>query len=27
VSEEQLQHFYEVTETINDMIINKRIYN
>ena len=27
VSEEQLQHFYEVTETINDMIINKKIYN
>ncbi len=27
VSEEQLNHFYEVAEVINNMISNKRIYN
>jgi len=27
VSEEKLKHFYEVTEVINDMVINKKIYN
>lgn len=27
ISEEKLKHFYEVTETINDMISNKKIYN
>lgn len=27
VSEEQLNHFYEVTETINEMVCNKKIYN
>ncbi|MFI1745515.1 MarR family winged helix-turn-helix transcriptional regulator [Thalassobellus sediminis] len=27
VSEEQLNHFYEVAEVINDMVSNKKIYN
>ena len=27
VSEEKLKHFYEVTEVINEMISNKKIYN
>jgi len=27
VSEEQLKHFYEVTEVINDLVSNKKIYN
>ncbi|WNH07901.1 MarR family winged helix-turn-helix transcriptional regulator [Thalassobellus suaedae] len=27
VSEEQLNHFYEVAEIINDMVTNKKIYN
>lgn len=27
VSEEKLNHFYEVAELINDMITNKKIYN
>jgi len=27
VSEEKLNHFYEVTEMINDMISNKKIYD
>ncbi|NQX85611.1 MAG: MarR family transcriptional regulator [Flavobacteriaceae bacterium] len=27
VSEEKLNHFYEVAETINEMISNKKIYN
>lgn len=27
VSEEKLNHFYEVSELINDMVQNKRIYN
>ncbi|WP_194767177.1 MarR family winged helix-turn-helix transcriptional regulator [Tamlana sp. I1] len=27
VSEEQLKHFYEVSEVINDMVCNKKIYN
>ncbi len=27
VSEEQLIHFYEVAEVINDMVSNKKIYN
>lgn len=27
ISEEKLKHFYEVTETINEMISNKKIYN
>lgn len=27
VSEEQLKHFYEVAEVINNMISNKKIYN
>ena len=27
VSEEKLRHFYEVTELINEMISNKKIYN
>ena len=27
VSEEKLNHFYEVAELINDMIANKKIYN
>lgn len=27
VSEQQLKHFYEVTEIINDMVSNKKIYN
>lgn len=27
ISEEKLQHFYEVTEIINDMVSNKKIYN
>ncbi|WP_439153075.1 MarR family winged helix-turn-helix transcriptional regulator [Winogradskyella sp.] len=27
LSEEQLKHFYEVTEVINNMISNKKIYN
>ncbi|WP_117178672.1 MarR family winged helix-turn-helix transcriptional regulator [Mariniflexile rhizosphaerae] len=27
VSEEKLNHFYEVTEMINDMILNKKIYD
>jgi len=27
VSEEKLQHFQEVTETINELISNKKIYN
>jgi len=27
VSEEKMKHFYEVTEIINEMISNKRIYN
>lgn len=26
ISEEKLKHFYEVTETINEMISNKKIY-
>ena len=27
ISEEKLKHFYEVTEVINNMISNKKIYN
>ncbi len=27
VSEEKLNHFYEVTELINEMVTNKKIYN
>jgi len=27
VTEEQLKHFYEVTEVINDLVTNKKIYN
>lgn len=27
VSEEKLKHFYEVSELINDMVSNKKIYN
>ena len=27
ISEEKMNHFYEVMETINDLIQNKRIYN
>jgi DNA-binding MarR family transcriptional regulator len=27
VSEEKMKHFYEVTETINDLVSNKKIYN
>lgn len=27
ISEEKLNHFYEVTETINELISNKKIYN
>ena len=27
ISEEKLNHFYEVTEFINEMISNKKIYN
>jgi DNA-binding MarR family transcriptional regulator len=27
ISEEKLNHFYEVTELINDMVSNKKIYN
>ena len=27
ISEEKLKHFYEVTEVINDMVCNKKIYN
>ena len=27
ISEEKLKHFYEVTELINEMISNKKIYN
>ena len=27
VSEEKLKHFHEVTETINELISNKKIYN
>ena len=27
VSEEKLEHFYEVAELINDMVSNKKIYN
>jgi len=27
VSEEKMKHFYEVAETINEMISNKKIYN
>lgn len=27
VSEEKLNHFYEVTEMINEMILNKKIYD
>ncbi|MBT8265918.1 MAG: MarR family transcriptional regulator [Bacteroidia bacterium] len=27
VSEEQLEHFYEVAEVINELISNKKIYN
>lgn len=27
ISEEKLNHFYEVAETINEMISNKKIYN
>ncbi|MBE9488673.1 MAG: MarR family transcriptional regulator [Bacteroidetes bacterium] len=27
ISEEKLNHFYEVTELINEMISNKKIYN
>lgn len=27
VSEEKLNHFYEVTELINEMVSNKKIYN
>ena len=27
ISEEKLRHFYEVTEIINEMISNKKIYN
>ena len=27
ISEEKLNHFYEVAELINDMISNKKIYN
>jgi len=27
ISEEKIKHFYEVTETINDMVLNKKIYS
>ena len=27
ISEEKLKHFYEVTEVINELISNKKIYN
>ncbi len=27
ISEEKLRHFYEVSELINDMVTNKKIYN
>ena len=27
ISEEKIKHFYEVTEVINEMISNKKIYN
>lgn len=27
ISEEKLNHFYEVAETINDLVSNKKIYN
>ncbi len=27
ISEEKIEHFYEVIETINDLIQNKKIYN
>jgi DNA-binding MarR family transcriptional regulator len=27
ISEEKLNHFYEVAELINDMVSNKKIYN
>lgn len=27
ISEEKLKHFYEVSEIINDMVSNKKIYN
>lgn len=27
VSEEKLKHFYEVSEVINDLVTNKKIYN
>ena len=27
VSEEKLKHFFEVSEIINDMVSNKKIYN
>lgn len=27
ISEEKLNHFYEVSEVINDMVCNKKIYN
>ncbi|SFZ92543.1 DNA-binding transcriptional regulator, MarR family [Flaviramulus basaltis] len=27
VSDEQLKHFFEVSEIINDMVLNKKIYN
>jgi len=27
ISEEKLKHFYEVTDTINELISNKKIYN
>ncbi|KJD33315.1 MarR family transcriptional regulator [Tamlana nanhaiensis] len=27
VSEEKLKHFFEVTETINELVSNKKIYN
>ncbi|GAA4884945.1 MarR family transcriptional regulator [Flaviramulus aquimarinus] len=27
ISEEKIIHFYEVAETINDMVCNKKIYN
>ena len=27
ISDEKLKHFYEVAETISDMVSNKKIYN
>jgi MarR family transcriptional regulator, organic hydroperoxide resistance regulator len=27
ISEEKIRHFYEVADTINDIVINKKIYN